>query len=231
MTESDWLNATEPEGMLAFQRDSGTLSERKARLCAVACCRRIWHLLTDERSRRVVEVAERYAEGTASQADCKAAARGAWDAAQESAPNTNDDMRSLACLHALVVDPGRAAGDTSFYASRAAVGRGELDEPSGHELAGQAALLRDLLGPLPFRAVLIDPAWLTWKSGVVVRIAQAAYDNRQLPCGTLVPARLAVLADALEEAGCADAEVLGHLRSPGPHARGCWALDLILGKV
>jgi hypothetical protein len=51
-----------------------------------------------------------------------------------------------------------------------------------------------------------------------------------MPSGHLDPARLAVLADALEDAGCADADLLGHLRGPGPHIRGCWAVDLLLGK-
>jgi hypothetical protein len=64
-----------------------------------------------------------------------------------------------------------------------------------------------------------------------VALAQAAYDERVLPAGTLDTARLAVLADALEDAGCADADLLGHLRGPGPHVRGCWAVDLLLGKA
>jgi len=66
--------------------------------------------------------------------------------------------------------------------------------------------------------------------GLGGRLAQAAYDQRELPSGTLDPARFAVLADALDEVGCADADILGHLRGPGPHVRGCWALDLCLGK-
>ena len=61
-------------------------------------------------------------------------------------------------------------------------------------------------------------------------MAEAAYEQRELPAGTLDPARLTVLADALEDAGCADADLLGHLRGPGPHVRGCWAVDLLLGK-
>jgi hypothetical protein len=61
-------------------------------------------------------------------------------------------------------------------------------------------------------------------------LAEAAYAERTLPPGTLDPARLALLADALEDAGCTDGELLGHLRGPGPHVRGCWALDLVLGK-
>ena len=63
-----------------------------------------------------------------------------------------------------------------------------------------------------------------------MQFAQAAYEERELPSGHLSPTRLAVLADALEEAGCRDADLLAHLRAPGPHVRGCWALDLLLGK-
>ena len=61
-------------------------------------------------------------------------------------------------------------------------------------------------------------------------MAQAIYDERELPSGHLDAARLAVLADMLEEAGCTDPELLGHLRGPGPHVLGCWALDAVLGK-
>jgi hypothetical protein len=66
-------------------------------------------------------------------------------------------------------------------------------------------------------------AWLTWRGGQVLRLAQEV--EARGAWGTLP-----VVADALEEAGCDDAAILGHLRDPGPHARGCWALDLVLGK-
>jgi hypothetical protein len=98
------------------------------------------------------------------------------------------------------------------------------------EGASQAALLRDLFGLLPFRPVPVDPRWLAWNGGAVVKLAQAAYDQRALPSGELDLARLAVLADALEEAGCTVTEILDHLRGPGPHVRGCWVVDLLLGK-
>jgi hypothetical protein len=98
---------------------------------------------------------------------------------------------------------------------------------SEEELAAQAALLRDIFGPIPFRPITLDPAWRTPE---VVALAQAAYDQRELPSGTLDITRLAVLADALGDAGCTDQTILGHLRGPGPHVRGCWAVDLILGK-
>jgi hypothetical protein len=92
------------------------------------------------------------------------------------------------------------------------------------------ALLRDIFGN-PFRlAPFIDPSWLAWGDGAAPKMAQAIYEEQSLPEGTLDTARLAVLADALEEAGYAGGEVLGHLRSDGPHVRGCFALDAILGK-
>jgi hypothetical protein len=106
---------------------------------------------------------------------------------------------------------------------------------SDHEAAGtteriaQAGLLRCVFGN-PFRSLAVPHSWLTWDSGTVPRLARAVYDNRT-PAGTLDNDRLAVLADALEEAGCEDAEVLGHLRGPGPHARGCWPVDGLLGET
>jgi hypothetical protein len=90
-------------------------------------------------------------------------------------------------------------------------------------------LLRDIIGN-PFRPVTISPAVLAWNDTTIVRLAQAAYDERHLPAGTLDNGRLAVLADALEEAGCTDADILDHLRGPGPHVRSCWPIDIILGK-
>jgi hypothetical protein len=98
------------------------------------------------------------------------------------------------------------------------------------EKAAQAALVRDLFGN-PFRAPRpLPPEVLAGNDGLVVRLATALYEERQLPSGHLDPARLAVLADALEDAGCTDAELLTHLRRPGPHARGCWAVDVALGR-
>jgi hypothetical protein len=108
----------------------------------------------------------------------------------------------------------------------------EYDDPKAlaRERAGQAALLRDLFGPLPFREVCIDPGWLARHENTVRRLAAAIYEERVLPQGTLDRRRLAVLADALEEAGCTNEDVLSHCRSPSDHVRGCWLLDLILGK-
>jgi hypothetical protein len=86
-----------------------------------------------------------------------------------------------------------------------------------------STLLRDIFGPLPFREVCIHPAWLTWQGGLAVSMARWMYDSRDF---TDMP----VLTDALEEAGCSDPDILRHCREPGEHVRGCWVVDLLLGK-
>jgi hypothetical protein len=97
------------------------------------------------------------------------------------------------------------------------------DDPSDEaafraERAAQCALLRCLFGN-PFRPVAFGPAWRT---PTTTAIARSIYEERRF-------GELPVLTDALE-AGCTDAEVLGHCRSGGEHAKGCWVVDLILSK-
>jgi hypothetical protein len=101
--------------------------------------------------------------------------------------------------------------------------RAALEQERANESARQAALLRDIVGN-PFQVVTIDPAWLRWNTGCVEQIARGIYDDRRF-------AELPVLADALEEAGCDNAEILGHCRQPGEHVRGCWVLDSLLGRA
>jgi hypothetical protein len=202
MTEAEWLACTDPRPMLEFLE--GKASERKLRLVACACCRGLWPLLTDERSRRAVEVSERYADGEATSGEMLAASAAADTAAA--------DIAAWAAARA-------AAGDAA-WAARAAATVATSD-------AALVALLREVFGN-PFRPMAVDPCWLAWQGGTVPRLAQAAYAERQLPSGHLDPARLAVLADALEDAGCQDADLLGHLRGPGPHVRGCWVVDSLL---
>jgi hypothetical protein len=88
------------------------------------------------------------------------------------------------------------------------------------EHSALGAILRDIVGPLPFRPVAIEPSCRT---PYVFVIAKGIYEDRAFY-------RLPSLADALEEAGCTDADIIGHLRGPGPHLRGCWVVDLCLGK-
>jgi hypothetical protein len=91
-------------------------------------------------------------------------------------------------------------------------------------------VVRDLFGN-PFRPSRpLPPAVLAWNDGTVPRLAQAVYEDRKMPEGTFDTARLSILADALLDAGCEDEELIRHCRSEGPHVRGCWAVDLVLGK-
>jgi hypothetical protein len=226
MTEAEWLACMDPQKLLEFLR--GKVSERKLRLYACACCRRIERLMPDEPGRRAVEVAERYADQQASREELKQARKclglsPAYFAASGGSKTTHHFAE--AARHAVYragscaayqagSDPSLAARD----ARRAVAQTAEQTE--------QLALLRCVFGNR-FRPVSRSPVWRTPD---VLKLAQAAYEDRILPAGTLDPDRLAVLADALEEAGCDSADILSHLRGPGPHVRGCWVVDLLLGK-
>jgi hypothetical protein len=99
-----------------------------------------------------------------------------------------------------------------------------------HALAVQSDLIRDIFCSPSFQRPKVQPTWVTWNESCVVKLAQAVYVEREMPQGTLDKDRLAILADALEDAGCDNADILNHCRGPGPHVRGCWVVDLILGK-
>jgi hypothetical protein len=103
--------------------------------------------------------------------------------------------------------------------------RGGLDAPTGvTEQVDRlvCGLLREIFVN-PFRPVAVDPSWLRWHDGTVAKVATTIYEERAFD-------RLPVLADALEEAGCRNADILNHCRQPGPHVRGCWVVDLLTGR-
>jgi hypothetical protein len=91
------------------------------------------------------------------------------------------------------------------------------------EEKAQAVALRDIFGPLPFRRVAVNSIWLQANNGSVLKLAQAIYDEYRFE-------DLRILAEALEKTGCDNAEILAHCRGPGAHVRGCWVVDLLLGK-
>jgi hypothetical protein len=232
MTEVEWNSCADPQKMLEFLRDGGgKVSDRKLRLFAVACCRRIWPKLTDARCRSAVEIAERFTDGLVT-----ARGRGrAFTAAREAtrhvgAPTQNAFHAAAYSAHASAVTAALGAcGNALVARGRWAVG------PHGLVLrrwrgVPLCSILRDIF-PRPFRTACLDLAWLAWNDGTVQRMANTIYEQRQLPSGNLDPVRLAVLADALEEAGCHDGEILSHLRQQGVvHVRGCWVIDLLLNK-
>jgi hypothetical protein len=219
MTEAEWLANMDPQWMLAFLGNGDPLSDRKARLLACAAVRRVWHLLADDRSRRAVEVAERHADGQADFVELESASAAAAEAARAQPTLGMTDIAFSAVW-------ATGAGNVRFALAASGRAEGRTDQDS---LSAQAALVRCVIAN-PFHPTLpVAPAVLHWNGGTVVRLAEAAYKDRLLPSGHLDPERLAVLADALEDAG-AEAELVAHLRSPGPHVRGCSALDSLLAK-
>jgi hypothetical protein len=226
--------------MLDCLQRTGSVSMRKLQLFACACVRQIWPRLADERSRAAVEAAERYVEGSAQ-------STAVLQTATESLPVDYTGLRRPLRWFRRIIGY-RKAPPASWELVRATFlgyvpqtltfcvlsGRQEIFAdlsrhvrhladacPTGKD--DMASTLRDIAAN-PFRPVsAIDPAWFTAADGKVVKLGEVIYAERTFD-------RLPLLADALEDAGCTNAEVLGHLRSPGPHVRGCWALDLVLGK-
>jgi hypothetical protein len=137
--------------------------------------------------------------------------------AQAAGKNPEDSSRKREGYHR-VIEPG----------SRRALWR-----PSEvvKEASMQAAMVREIFGPSPLRRQpRIRPSCRGRGGSIIARLAQATYGEREFPSGQLKRDRLGVLADALEEAGSGDVEMLDHLRSDGSHVRGCWCLDLVLAR-
>jgi hypothetical protein len=237
MTESEWENSTDPQAMLVFLQASGLLSERKARLFSVACCRRIWALLPDA-IRGAIELTERHADGLASGEElCDPWPLPADAELASGQPKAVRVAADAARLAGSRVSPERFVGKVSYCsagavawhrvgptqrASEAEVWAAAWTKAEAGEYLGQVGLLRDIFGN-PFRPVALDPAWLAWNGGTVRKLAQGIYDDRAFD-------QLPILADALDEASCSDMAILDHLRGAGPHCLGCWAVSLVLGK-
>jgi hypothetical protein len=177
-----------------------------------------------DQSLDAVAVVEQWLDSQASWQELRKARSYCWISPPESAWAAAEGAASNDALSASV----DAATRFSYPTTPADIRQWEAACQAGVVRARttQSDLLRCIIGN-PFRPVSIDPSWLT---PTVTSLAAAAYDERSLPSGELEKARLGVLADALEDAGCTDASILDHLRSPGPHVRGCFAVDILLGK-
>jgi hypothetical protein len=205
MTEAGWLECTDPELMLEFLR--GKASDRKLRLFATARCREVWPLFTEQRSRDAVEMAEQWAE--------------------------NRNESALAAAHAAAMVGFQEALDkwihrlpvhaTEQDASNAALLIANHRGPTLWHRASIANQIREVFGNPCHPSPPINPIILGWNDGIVVKLAQGIYDERAFD-------RLPILADALEEAGCQDADILGHCRHAAVHVRGCWVVDLLTGR-
>lgn len=213
MTEAEWESGSDPESMLRFVR--GKVSDRKLLLFAAATFRRLVALLPDPRQRRGIDVLEQLAEGAITRGSCRGVVT---------------QMR-----HAIPPDdwtPGSPPADDPHYAAlmlyrefccssiavHAVEAPAALADGTG-ERHEQARLMQCIFGN-PFRPVRIESRWVT---PTVVSFAQMIYEERAFE-------RLPALASALEEVGCDDSGILSHCRNEGPHARGCWVTDLIIGS-
>jgi hypothetical protein len=217
MTEQQWLASDDLYIMLWFLK--GKDSDRKMRLFATSCCRRVWRRLTDQRSRNAIETAERYIEGEVndleretSRRDAKAAMLAVTDLQEDPAWALRGELIALTLAE-------RVTASLLMWLFNE---NAQKQNPTGenNQKKVQADLLRDLFGPLLFRRISFKRAWRTAN---VASLAQSIYTDRAFD-------RLPILADALEDAGCDNADILNHCRQPGEHVRGCWVVDLVLGK-
>ena len=203
MTEDDWL-AGRVRKMLRYARSKATM--RRRRLLACGFCRIKWSQLPDDRLKQLIELIERYADGKSGGGTLVQAYELFGVVKERAVANALDPdmLKALRAAQASNEDPPGIAF------------------PQWQDSDLQLALLRDIFGN-PFRPVALDPVWLSWHDGLLVSMARWMYDSHEF-------ADQPVLADALEEAGCDNADILAHCRGPGPHVRGCWVLDRLLGK-
>jgi hypothetical protein len=213
MTEADWLACTDPQKMLDWSQ--GQAGERKPRLCASAWMRSVFrHAHTSTRIAAYsqwlaesqwlpqLDAAERFADGQISRKELRAARQTSGGPYNIFLAACRASDFSLDAVYRLL---------QSFQR--------EFGAPSNREVRD---LTRDVINP--FRTVSVRTLWLNWNDGTVPKLARSIYDERAFD-------RLPILADALEDAGCDNADVLAHCRGPGEHVRGCWVVDLLLGKT
>jgi len=245
MNESEWRTCTDAAKMLDRLPDA---SKRKPRLLAAAWCRRIWSLLSEEPAREAVEVSERFADELASEGELVAQTdrllsffhRNPWDIDETELKPVEIQYQLADCLVYWGDVPLGIISDRVLWlvAHAHRVGQvlrseqwfgnddwweAEAQAALTSERAAQASLVRDVFGN-PFDLAPIGKTRsLDWDHQRPRKIAQAIYTEGRFD-------GLPVLADALEEAGCSDPEILSHCRGEAAHVRGCWVLDLMLGK-
>jgi hypothetical protein len=258
MTEKEWIESSNPRTMAEFvgnDWDRGKkdwippgfkFSDRKFRLLACGCCR-LSERIFNPAQFQALEAADLFVEGQLGPDDFKVVTKEFgghcvefWDALHDDQlPDRKavaGHLISCACLHPRDQPyPSDCAIEATFGASflppsEVRMFRSSEPEPSAFgglyyptvfeiRSVPVSELIRDIFGN-PFRPVAFDPRWRTADA---VGLARGINEDRAFD-------RLPLLADALMDAGCADEQVLGHCRSDGPHVRGCWVVDLVLGK-
>jgi hypothetical protein len=225
MTEDLWQVDTRVEEMLKHLGPDA--SPRKLRLFAVACARRVLPREADFYMTHAINIAEQFADGVGKKWHLAAARKALQSShvvrSKRWSPLYTDHIRSVPAWHAardqIVQGANDCAGCSAWSTTRRIrYGTVTMTIPE-KELKAQANLLRDIFGN-PFRPVTLDPRWLT---SIVLDLSRTIYAER-------VFKRMPILADALMDAGCDSDEIINHCRGSGPHTRGCWLVDSILGK-
>jgi len=231
MTEAEWHNGIHAIGMLLFQRERA--SQRQVLLFNIACCRRVWNLLTDEDRKAVDEfemssddsvavagLEERYSPPPIRYRTFHSENGGVAVLPEfEGQPEPGTDLCTRLAARGWSI--GGVAHETQKLAAgntpRGIVIGAACEEA---ERRGQSLLLRDIFGN-PFRPVAFSPELRTTTA---VAIAQQMYESRDFSA-------MPILADALQDAGCDNDDILNHCRDANAtHVRGCWVVDLVLGK-
>ncbi len=228
MTEAEWERGIERRPMLELLHER--MSARKFRLFAVACCRRQGNLVPPIPHRQVIKAAERFADGIGTEEELRTVAEAVRRITSDYAKYT-PGMEEWQIASAAEFTVGRSglppwenARCTAVCVSRVVSGRvhvyqREFDPDPDPEEYQQITLLHDIAGN-PFRPEMTEP---NWETSTVVALASQMYGSRDFSA-------MPILADALQDAGCDNDVILEHCRGPGPHVRGCWVVDLILGK-
>jgi hypothetical protein len=243
MTEAEWLAATDPVEMVVFlARPRGRpfflppqLSVRKQVLLFCAFCRQVWGYIRPAVLRDVVRVGERFADEQAPGEEWRSVRDSARDycrrrqhrllprGAEEDQLSLVAEVMVCQCdeLATRASDIHQVAVSCGYVLCASSIATSALDRDAAvrAEMVAQANLLRCGFGN-PFRPVSLDPSWAT---STVQMLAHGIYADRAFD-------RLPILADALQDAGCENDDILNHLRGPGPHVRGCWVVDLLLRK-
>jgi hypothetical protein len=247
-----WRDGTDALDLWCLARDRARFNRQVIRrtrvmynhrlqyLLAVAICRRVADLLTDPSCHELLWVAEAFAEGTASLADLitaherlefgpvsspPAAVHSAFQSLYWLGP---DDYKVTQAVEMVIeaagyraaVAAGVLAADADLYAGKAIWHRSAFIAGKDAEKKELCCLIREVLGN-PFAPVEFQPAWRT---PTVRAIAQEIYERNDFTT-------LGVLGDALQDAGCTEAEIIRHCQASGPHVRGCWVVDGVLGKT
>jgi hypothetical protein len=243
--EYEWLTCSDTQLMLRFLRDADLLSDRKAHLFAIACYRRVWNELEDEQLQKSVEFVESSVDGQSGEKEPRGNDWGQfsrtslrlWNATgisfvsaefcvQVAARSLTTEGQGLDRAWEETFRQSWARGCVSTEARLLADAQAPADwlaerrRKMRQEERGQTGLLRDMFGS-SFGAISIEPRWLT---SDVIDLARVCYDERAFE-------RLPILADALMDAGCDNDEIINHCREQGRgHVKGCWVIDLLLGK-